>query len=54
MPVDGRVFAWGRGGHGQLGSGDTASHCQLKQVIVPQGPHVSPGSGFTCAVAKGS
>ncbi len=54
VPVDGRVLAWDWGGHGQLGSGDTASACQLKQVIVPTGLHVSSGSGFTFAVAKGS
>jgi len=52
--VDGRVFAWGWGEHGQHGSGDTASACQLKQVIVPRCTHVSSGSGFIFAVAKGS
>lgn len=50
LTVDGKVFAWGWGEHGQLGVGNTHSMSQPTQVQVPLCEGVFCGSGFTAAL----
>ena len=50
LTVDGKVFAWGWGEHGQLGVGNTHNMSQPTQVQVPACEGVCCGSGFTVAL----
>ncbi len=51
---DGQLFCWGKGAHGQLGTGGSGEDYRLlrpTQVKDLQGvTHVQAGNGFTCAV----
>jgi len=39
LHADGRIFVWGTGGSGRLGTGDTTSQLRPIEITMPQGEH---------------